>query len=170
MTPHERFQAAMNFKSFDRLPLIEWAPWWDETLARWYTEGLPASLTDTHEICQHFGLDLFWQDWARAVSSTCPKPASHGAPLISNMADYEAILPHLYPDLDAQTDRWKSWERWAKRQQKGEAVLWFTLEGYFWFPRMLLGIEPHLYAFYDEPELIHRINSDLTEFNLKIIE
>ena len=153
MTPHQRFQAAMNFKSFDRLPLVEWAPWWDETLARWYTEGLPTSLTDNQEICQHFGLDLFWQDWVRTLSSTCPHPASHGAPLISNMSDYEAILPHLYPDLDAQTDRWKNWEAWAKRQEKGEAVLWFTLEGYFWFPRMLLGIEPHLYAFCRRPEL-----------------
>lgn len=35
---------------------------------------------------------------------------------------------------------------------------------------MLLGIEPHLYAFYDKPELIHRINSDLAEWMLKTIE
>ncbi len=35
------------------------------------------------------------------------------------------------------------------------------------FPRTLLGIESHLYAFYDRPALMHRINSDLAEFNLK---
>ena len=38
-----------------------------------------------------------------------------------------------------------------------------ALDGFFWFPRTLLGIEPHLYAFYDQPELMHRMNDDLAE-------
>lgn len=44
------------------------------------------------------------------------------------------------------------------------------MDGYFWFPRTLFGIENHFYAFYDYPELMHRINNDLTEFNIRIIE
>jgi uroporphyrinogen-III decarboxylase len=43
------------------------------------------------------------------------------------------------------------------------------LEGFFWFPRQLLGAEPHLYAFYDQPELLNRINTDLLEWNLSIL-
>jgi uroporphyrinogen-III decarboxylase len=58
---------------------------------------------------------------------------------------------------------------WAKRQATGNAVVWSTLEGFFWFPRTLLNIEQLSYAFYDQPELIHAINADLTEFNIKLI-
>jgi hypothetical protein len=131
---------------------------------------LPEALTDRYELCRHFGLDLYWQDWIGALRPTCPQPASHGAPLVRTMSDYEKIYPHLYPDVEAQPERWKLWAEWARRQQRGEAVLWFTLEGFFWFPRALLGIEPHLYAFYDEPDLIHRINADLAEWHVRVIE
>ncbi len=33
----------------------------------------------------------------------------------------------------------------------------------------MLGIETHLYAFYDQPELLHEINTDLTEWMIKCI-
>ena len=59
---------------------------------------------------------------------------------------------------------------WAARQARGEAVVWITLEGYFWFPRTLMGFTKISLAFYDQPELIHRINQDLTDFNLRILD
>ena len=31
----ERFNAVMNFEKPDRLPVIEWAGWWGDTLNRW---------------------------------------------------------------------------------------------------------------------------------------
>ena len=31
----------MAFQPVDRLPRWEWAMWWDKTLARWRSEGLP---------------------------------------------------------------------------------------------------------------------------------
>ena len=62
------------------------------------------------------------------------------------------------------------WARRAEQQKRGEVVLWFTVDGFFWFPRALFGIERHLYAFYDEPELMHRINTDLAEWHVRIIE
>jgi hypothetical protein len=170
MTTRERFQAIMNFQPYDRLPILEWASWWDKTITRWHSEELPQALTDRYELYRHFGLDMYWQDWISTRLPMCPQPASHGAPLIHTMSDYEAIRPHLFPDVESQSERWKIWERWVRRQEQGEAVLWFTLEGFFWFPRVLLGIEPHLYAFYDEPELLHRINSDLAAWHLKMIE
>ena len=46
----------------------------------------------------------------------------------------------------------------------------FILNGFFWYPRRLLGIEGHLLAFYDQPALMHRINQDLLAFNLAAIE
>ena len=56
MNTQERFQAIMNFQPFDRLPIIEWAIWWDKTIDRWHQEGLPPDLTDQYDICRHFGL------------------------------------------------------------------------------------------------------------------
>ncbi|MFB3892166.1 MAG: uroporphyrinogen decarboxylase family protein [Phycisphaerae bacterium] len=58
---------------------------------------------------------------------------------------------------------------WASEQSRGDLVVWATFEGFFWFPRTLLGIEPHLYAFHDRPELIHRINADLAAHTAGLI-
>ena len=167
MTPRERFQAAMNFRPFDRLPLVEWAGWWDQTVDRWHREQLPAGLTDRYDICRHFGLDLYLQDWFGVRRPGCPTAAKHEAGIVADAADYERVRPHLYPDSVVDRQRWR---QWAELQRQGEAVLWFTLEGFFWFPRTLLGIEPHLYAFFDQPELLHRINSDLVEWHRRVCE
>lgn len=167
MTPRERFQAVMNFRPFDRLPVVEWAEWWDKTIEHWHNEGLPKRCRDRYDICSHFGLDLFKQDWFPVQTPACPKPASHGAAIIADSQDYEKIRSHLYP-LPACDPR--RWQQWAREQANGEIVIWFTVVGFFWFPRTLFGIEPHFYAFYDQPELMHRINSDLTEWILRIID
>ncbi len=167
MNSRERFHAVMDFKPFDRLPIFEWAGWWNKTIERWHAEGLPAHLADRYEICQHFGLDLYKQDWFAVCSPDCPQPASHGSGIIESNEDYERILPYLYPKNPVDNQRWKEW---AEEQRRGDVVLWFTVDGFFWFARRLLGIERHLYAFYDQPELMHRINSDLTDWILLVIE
>ncbi|MCX7591463.1 MAG: hypothetical protein N2255_07530, partial [Kiritimatiellae bacterium] len=133
----------------------------------WHGEGLPREVTDRYEIYRHFGLELYRQDWFAVCKPSCPKPAAHGAGLIRTEADYDLILPHLYPPAPENP---RVWETWAREQERGDSVLWFTVEGFFWFPRRLLGIERHLFAFYDQPQLIHRINTDLSEWILRSIE
>ncbi len=167
MTPRERFQAVMGFRPFDRLPVVEWAGWWNQTIDRWHGEGLPTSLTDRYDICRHFGLDVWMQEWFHPRRPECPQPASHGAGILVDAAEYDRLRPHLYPKPAVDARRWTDW---AALQERGEAVLWCTLDGYFWFARGLLGIERHLLAFYDQPELLHRINDDLTEHNLAVID
>jgi hypothetical protein len=168
MTSRERFRAVMNFEPFDRLPLIEWATWWDQTIARWHGEGLPAGVHDRYDLYRHFGLEIYLQDWFRPRRANCPQAPSHGAPVMAPTMDaYEKLRPYLFPDDIVDLTRWRAW---AQQQRRGEAVIWITLEGFFWFPRTLLGIEPHLFAFYDQPELLHRINSDLADWQGKIIE
>ena len=88
----------------------------------------------------------------------------HVEGIVSNMDDYLRIRPRLFPDHGAAI---AGMAPWAERQRKGEAVVWITLEGFFWFPRTLMGFEKLMLAFYDQPELIHRINQDLLEFNLR---
>jgi hypothetical protein len=169
MTPRERFRAVMNFQPFDRLPVIEWASWWDKTIERWHGEGLPAGAADRYEIFRHFGLEMYRQDWFTIWrwSDETPRPAHHGAGVMATADDYERLKKHLYPWPAVDKKRWGEW---AEEQRRGDAVLWFSLEGFFWGPRTLFGIEPHLYAFYDQPELMHRINADLADYAIRIID
>jgi len=161
MNHTERFRAALDFQPVDRLPRIEWATWWDLTIARWHGEGLPPALTDPFEIGQYLGLDPLRQAWFGLWTDSTPRPGGHGMGIVAGMDDYRRVVPTLFPAPDAAMERLVPW---AAAQRSGRLVVWITLEGFFWFPRGLMGIEPHLYAFYDQPELMHRINRDLADY------
>lgn len=170
MTSRERIRAALNFQPVDRMPMIEWAGWWDLTVKRWVGDGLAPDLTERYTLVKHFGLDLHMQDWLRSFGPGVQRRRGHDEPLVSSMDDYLALRPNLYPDLFADAKKRDLWRERAKLQASGEAALWYTLDGFFWFPRMLLGIEPHMMAFYDQPELMHQINTDLAAWHIKTIE
>lgn len=163
----ERFRAVMNFQPVDRLPRWEWAMWWDMTIDRWHREGLPAELKDVFEISQFFGLDPYKQFWFSTTAPTIEAVQHHIEGMVGNMDDYLRLLPSLYPDHSAAIE---SMRPWAARQAAGEAVVWITLEGFFWFPRTLMGFVPMMLAYEDQPELLHRICGDLLAFNLGLLE
>jgi hypothetical protein len=165
----ERFRAVMNFQPVDRLPVWEWAMWWDNTIARWHGEGLPRTLqfNQVFEIARYFGLDPYQQFWFSTTQSTIAATQHHVEGMVANMDDYLRVLPRLYPD---HSQAIREMRPWAERQARGEAVVWVTLEGFFWFPRTLMNFEGLSYAYYDEPELVHRINQDLLDFNLHLLE
>lgn len=167
MTVRERFLATVSFKKPDRLPVVEWAGYWDKTVDRWRSEGLPAALATAEEIREAVGLDCWRQYWARPRGPQCPVAPSHGAGILRTPEDYEAMRDYLYPDLDEMRSTVRGW---AGAHGRGEMVVWLTVEGFFWYPRTLFGIENHFYAFYDYPELIHRMNRDILEWNLKVID
>jgi len=168
LTNRERFLAALDGKPQERLPIIEWAGWWDKTLENWESEGLPKGL-DRDGVYQYWGLDLHDQYWIAPRGKGCPQPAGHGLGIIRTEEEYEAILPYLFQDELIQ-DMVEWMKRMKSRRDSGKSVIWWSFEGFFWFPRTLFGIEPHLYAFYDEPELMHRMNQDLLNFNLKALD
>ena len=167
MTHRERFRSTMALEPLDRLPAIEWAGWWDQTLDRWHAEDLPEALTDAFEIRTYWGLDPYLQCWIGATGPQCPQPESRYGGLVSTQAEYEALLPHLYPEDAFRTQLVKDLPSASRRQ---DAVIWVSLEGFFWFARKLLGVERHLCAFYDHPKLMHRINQDLLAFNLRVFQ
>jgi hypothetical protein len=163
----ERFRAVMGFQPVDRLPMWEWAMWWDKTIERWKGEGLPDRLNSVFEIHDYFGLDPYMQFWFSTTDPTIEAAQHHVEGIVSTMDDYRAVRPRLFPAHDRAI---KSMGRWAKRQARGDVVVWITLEGFFWFPRTLMGFTKVSLAFYDQPELIHRINQDLLDFNLQILD
>ena len=164
----ERFRAVMNFQPVDRLPRWEWAMWWDETIARWKKEGLPAELRHASSTSPSTSA------WTLTSSSGSPRPTRRSRPCSTTSRGSSRTWTITwrsgrgsFPTTAAAIE---SMRPWAARQAAGEAVVWITLEGYFWFPRTLMGFTKISLAFYDQPELIHRINQDLTDFNLKILD
>lgn len=164
-----RFRNTLAFETPDRLPKMEWAPWWTLTLDRWREEGLPAELERVDEVQAYFGLDQVLQFSPRVRLPGCPSAPYHGAGILKNQEDYAALRPYLYPSASDAFD-WSWLEQCAARQQKGELIIWFTFEGFFWFPRTLFGIERHLYAFYEQPQLMHAMNQELLDFNLAALD
>ena len=126
----ERFRAVMNFQPVDRLPVWEWAMWWDKTIARWHGEGLPRTLqfNQVFEIAQYFGLDPYQQFWFSTTQATIAATQHHVEGMVANMDDYRRILPKLFPDHSPSI---AGMQPWAARQARGEAVVWVTLEGFF---------------------------------------
>ena len=106
------------------------------------------------------------QFWFSTTEATIEATQHHVEGIVANMDDYLAVRPRLYPQHDEAIE---SMRPWAERQKRGDAVVWITFEGWFWFPRTLMNIERQMYAFYDQPELIHRINQDLTDFHIRTL-
>ncbi len=165
----ERFRAVMNFEAVDRLPRWEWAMWWDETVARWHKDGLPQPLefSAVLELARYFGLDPYHQFWFSTTDPTIEATQHHVQGIVSDLDDYRRIRPGLFPRHEHAI---AGMAAWAERQRRGEAVVWCTLEGFFWFPRTLMGFQKLMLAFTDQPELLHVINEDLLEFNLRLLD
>jgi len=141
--------------------------WWDKTIERWHGEGLPGELTDIFDIHAYFGLDPYKQYWFSTTEATIEAEQHHVEGVVSSMDDYLGHKRYLYPDHSGAI---AGMAPWLERQRQGEAVIWITLEGFFWFPRTMMGFTQLMLAFYDQPELLHRINQDLLDFNLKLLD
>jgi hypothetical protein len=165
----ERFRAVLNFEAVDRLPRWEWAMWWDQTIERWHGEGLSRKLkfSQVIEIAQAFGLDPYQQFWFSTTAPTIEATQHHVEGIVANLDDYDRVRPHLFPCHDAAIE---SMSPWTELQKRGEAVVWCTIEGFFWFPRTLMGFEKLMFAFVDQPALLHAINRDLLDFNLRLLD
>jgi len=166
MTPKQCLINFFSREAADRLPCIEWASWWNLTLERWRNEGLAQNLAPK-VLKQHFGLDYDYQLWFPNGLENAPKLKEYG--YISNEEEYERILPFLYKKETILEMRGRFQSLGKGFEDSGE-ITWFTLNGFFWFPRQLFGIEDHLYSFYDYPELYHRICGDMLEYYLFIID
>ena len=172
MNVRERFHKTMNFEPVDRLPMVEWACWWDETLDAWKKEGLvmpePRDGLNAGDVLKRdLGLELMPDLHAELTTAATPQPAYFGGPIVSSLEEYERIKPTLYPEEPFDPEVLKAY---AELQQRGEIVFRLVIDGFFWGPRVLLGIEPHLYAFYEEPELMHTINQDIADYNVRVYQ
>ncbi|MCL2285125.1 MAG: hypothetical protein FWC32_02030 [Firmicutes bacterium] len=166
MTPRERFLSVLNGKTPPgRLPMVEWAAWWGDTVTEWEKQGLPANMS-FDESLDYFGLDKLHVLWC---GPNLPPAPEHGGPAVLTAADYESLRGNMFTD---ECIEWRLQEarKLKARHDIGEIIIRIWLDGFFFFPRRLFGIEPHLFAFYDQPELMLRMNEDLCDFNIRLLD
>ncbi len=163
MTSKERVKKVLNFKKVDRIPVVEWSPYWDETVERWKKEGMPTnfkqdySIAENDRIIEYFGLDPLTIIWIRCFKQHF---SWTDRPDISSIEDYYKIKDTLYPEDFYYAPDLKGLVEKGEKTGKSFAVY---LDGFFWSPRFMMGIEKHFYAFYDIPEVMKRINEDITQ-------
>lgn len=170
MNARERFRRTLDFNmDMDRMPMVEWAAWWDTTMNRWIAEGLPQMGFQASQ--EYFGLDPLMMVHAGPWVAGAPQPQYHGGPVILSDTGrgYDDVKPFLFTD-ESLRGAVRQASELKERHDRGEFAIRMWLDGFFWFPRTLFGIEPHFYAFFDEPELMRRINEDLAAYNIRVFE
>ena len=179
MTTSERIKAVFDFKQPDRMPALEWGCWWHLTLQRWHQDGLDPKLKDLRwygpgveldapegEIGDSLGLDPFRIFWLSPEMPDCPQPEQDGMGVVHSEEDYLRIREWLFPEEPFGLDYLEALRR---RRETGDMAVWMYMDGFFWRPRKLFGIEEHLFAFYDQPELMHRMNADLLAWYQRVL-
>ena len=171
MTNRERFRSILDFKPVDRMPYFEGSTWWNKTLHAWRNQGLPKEL-DKFGVFKHWGLDDHRQIFLMSYEMEFGEYILDDIKAyVKDESDYEKVLPVLYPkDMLEDSGVADDLRGLKDAHDAGEFPIWLSAEGYFWFPRVLFGIEPHLYSFYEHPELYHRICNDLANYHLKLFD
>ena len=79
MNGSERFSAILSGRKPDRLPVIEWAPWWNLTVRRWENEGLktkPRTYRDVTESNVNSDLTVVYRHFITSGQNLLPKPSA----------------------------------------------------------------------------------------------
>lgn len=90
-------------------------------------------------------------------------------PVIETQEDWDRLKEHAEKELELYyTDEIieNTYGPLKEGHDRGDYSIRLNIEGFFWVPRELMGIEAHMFAFYDEPELLH----DIISYILKIYQ
>ncbi len=98
-------------------------------------------------------------------------------PVVTSQEDWERLMEHAKKELELYFTDEAIAEKYGplkEAHERGDYSIRLNIEGFFWVPRELLGIEAHLFAFYDEPKLLHEICSFMLEIYqnqlIKVVE
>lgn len=118
-------------------------------------------LEDTDE----YILRLDWDGWQRKYYKNSELVEEIKAPL-EREEDWPVLKEKVLYELEYFCTDEKLKEIYGKYEdghKRGDFSIRFRASGFFWTTRELLGIEEQLIAFYDEPELIHEVNTFVLE-------
>lgn len=177
MTDRERERETLNFGNPGNRGSVEETFYpWDLTAKRFYEEGMPEEIwkglnRTAEEPWEKYFKTSFGKpvldyetylsfDPVRRVKFLLPFGGDSGIRIASG-EDWAAVKKMAEEEIKLYfTDEYieRAYKPLRDGQEKGKYSIRMNIEGFFWIPRELLGVEEHLYAFYDQPELIHEIN------------
>ncbi len=178
MTNRDREYATLNFeRPGDRGTIEETFYPWDLTVERFVKEGLPqkmgdnltASGADEGETYLKVGFGEAVADYenylgfdpVKRVKFEFPFGEGSGIKLDSyrDWIDLKKKIEAQMADSLTIEKIEKLCEGIKPGHEQGDFSVRMSLQGFFWVPRELFGVEEHLYAFYDEPDWMHEINT-----------
>ena len=196
MTNREKFNATLGFKNCTEdggMTMETFYPW-TLTVERFIEEGMPAELATDYlkggstlvggnGATKYLGVamtdtvvgieDYFGFDSVRRMFLNLPfdEFAEHGKrpPLVS-AADWQNIKAQADANVEKYftDENFKSmYGQYAEGHKNGDYAIIMGIHGMFWSPRLLFGIEEHMYALYDEPEMMHDIISYICDYYIK---
>ena len=198
MNDRERFVRTMHFEEVDRLPW--WEMWyWEQTLARWYEEGLPRDA----DLRKYFSVDR--KEWVpiRSVNATLVPPFEEETieetDTFRTYRDGDGITKKVFKKGGGVTSmpHWvdfpikdrKSWEEFKERlnpdsperyppdwEEKKKAwkdrdyPLIIDCGSIYGKLRNWIGLENFSIMFYEEPALVHEMMDHMGDFFAKVIK
>lgn len=172
MTIREKVLKTFAFENLQgEGPVLEtFYPWWDQTVKNWSEQGLPAELYENGDILpyeKYMGIEGIHRiHFGIPYGKYCKQGD------VTDWESWEKVKAQVRADMDENCTDEKLEERYGSHREgheRGEFAVQFFIGGFFWNPRELFGIEEHLYAFYDEPELMHDMNQFFLEMYLKYL-
>jgi uroporphyrinogen-III decarboxylase len=88
---------------------------------------------------------------------------------VKSLPDYEALRERLRPQMELRYPA--DWPQLARAMREQQHTLVCThMDGFFAYPRELMGLEGLLYALYDDPGLIRALVRDRLDFYREVYE
>jgi len=88
---------------------------------------------------------------------------------IKSRKDYEAFRERLNSNINIRYP--KNWDEIAKSlREQSDTLVVVHIDGFFGYPREIMGLENFLLTFYDDPNLIREIINDRVEFYKTLYE
>ena len=124
------------------------------------------------EETESYILQLDEDGWIRKYHKNSELVEEIKAPL-EDENDWPEFKNKVLSELELYCTEEKLKEIYGKYEEghkRGDYSIRFRASGFFWTSRELLGVEEHLMAFYDSPELIHEINTFILEKYLEYFD
>ena len=197
MNLRDKLNNTLNFKNCtaDSGAVLETFFPWGLTVENFISEGLPSEylkiLDDMSEnnpqsVTQYFDIKMtesiaeyesyFGFDKMYRMHFQPPFSCVHSygeKPPVVCMSDWEKIKAEAEKTINKyHTDEniKKIYSAYSQGHKNGEFSIRFAIKGFFWLPRDLFGVEEHMIALYDEPEILHDINSYMCDYYIKYLD
>lgn len=87
-------------------------------------------------------------------------------PVVQNEGDWKQLKARVLKELGkycTDENMKKIYGPYKEGHDRGDYPIRFRISGFFWSHRMLLGVEGHMMAFYDYPEMLHEISEFIVQ-------